>query len=200
MLTPQPSAVDFVVSIPPSTVGAPQETKAIELPGTFFRIVSANAAFTLRIDSQSGVQLHSGDLYRCPGDTFFRRLVIINASTTDTLAVTITVGQGDFSASNGAQIPWATRIIGQAAASLAGVTTLALPGTPSGNLVQRASVQVSNEDPNLSLELWDQSGNRVLVVFPLTSAERPLSGYIAVRNPNGAAIACAISETWYYNP
>lgn len=62
---------------------------------------------------------------------------------------------------------------------------------------QRKQISVSNGDAANSIQIKDQAGNIFALVQPGQTWTHVSSGYFKVYNPNGAAINCAIGETFY---
>jgi hypothetical protein len=83
---------------------------------------------------------------------------------------------------------------------LAADTTLVLDGEPPDGTLRRKSVQISNQDNNVPLEILDTSGAPSAIVRMGETITIPGSGVVKIRNtnqPGGEAIQCRICEYWY---
>lgn len=96
----------------------------------------------------------------------------------------------------------ATKLLGNAATTLAQNGTIILPGTPpDATYLRRKSIEVSNLDASGNLQILDDSGLVVaLTVFPSTSIILPVSRPVTVRNVSGAPVALSVSEIWWMKP
>lgn len=194
MLKTGPRASDFGFVVPAG------RTRRLDLGGTFFRVVSANAAFDITIDDLAPFGARTGDVYHAPLGEFFNSLTVTNRSTTAALAVTLTIGQGDIQSPNAAQLPWPTRFVASTTVSIPAGTGILFDGIPSGVLVSRKELIVSNLDAGLNLQLRDAANNPGATVFFSSIVGVEVSDAITVFNPNPGALAVTMAEVWFYNP
>jgi len=61
----------------------------------------------------------------------------------------------------------------------------------------RKTITFSNNDAALSLQVLDLAGNIAGTVQPATSWAQDMGGTLSLKNPNGGAVACNISEIYY---
>lgn len=192
----QAEAVEFVVEV----AAGPNTTQIVNHGGSFVRVRSSNRSFQMRLGTRAPFTLLPGSEYHAPEGEFFPFLTIVNP-TTDALSVTLIVGQGNISSESSPQLPWPQLFLADAATSIGAGVALAFPGTPTGTLVQRKSIAVSNLDPSLTLYFRDSpGGNLGRAILAGQTIQVEASGPIDVFNPNGSAVAVAIGEEWLYNP
>lgn len=131
-----------------------------------------------------------------PNDATFRRLELRNPSL-GTITVVLWLGGPVLTDSRSAVIEPKTIPVAQNISTLAASANLDLDGIPSGLLIRRKALQVTNLDPNLNLQVRDASGYVVLTVFPQTSITLPISEWVSVHNDNGSPVALNVSEIWW---
>lgn len=131
-----------------------------------------------------------------PGGQTFKRLEVRNPSLGEITAV-VYIGGPLYRDNRSAIIEPKTEFAAQASATLAAATGVTLSGLPTGFRIRRKSIQVTNLDPNLTLQVRDSAGQVGLTVFASTSIILPISEAVEIYNANGAAQALNISEIWW---
>ena len=169
----------------------------INAEGSNFHVVYAAADIQIKwTGGEFGTYQQGAGMDLLPNGMTFRRLEVRNPNA-GTILVTIYVGGPLYRDSRANVIEPKTRAIGWAGTQIDATDGETFAGTPSGLLIRRKSIQVTNLDTSLDLQIRDGDGNVVLTVFPRTSITLPISEEIEVYNQNGSAVACNISEIWW---
>lgn len=173
------------------------KVSAINARGTNFHVVFASADVQIKWPGgEFGYYQQGAGIDLLPSGQHFERLEIRNPTAGD-LLVTVYIGGPLYRDSRASIIEPKTRAIGWSGTQLAATTGETFDGVPSGFLIRRKSIQVTNLDQNLTLQIRDTDGEVVLTVFPQTSITLPISEAIEIYNQNGSAVACNISEIWW---
>ncbi|MDD2764178.1 MAG: hypothetical protein PHE83_09425 [Opitutaceae bacterium] len=175
----------------------PGAIDSINAEGKNFWIVFAPVSVQVMYPGgEFGTYEQGTGLDNLPNGETFKRLTVRNP-TLGTITVVIYVGGPLYRDARAAVMEPKTAGIGQAAASLAATSGLTLDGIPTGLLIRRKSIQLTNLDPNLRLQIRDSSGNILATVFKEQTYILPISESVEFYNPNGSAVACNISEIWW---
>lgn len=169
----------------------------INAEGRNFHVIFAPTDIEIKIPGgEFGIYQQGSGLNDLPDGRTFRRLEIKNPTTSD-IRVLIYIGGPQYRDSRAAVIEPKTAARGWAPASLAATTGATFTGVPAGRQIRRKSIQVTNLDPTLTLQVRDTSGNVILTVFAETSIILPISEPVEIYNQNPAAVACNISEIFW---
>lgn len=174
-----------------------QGIRVIESPGDTFFVVQSAVVLQIRwfgVDFAEYAQGQGEDLK--PAGASFKRLEIRNPTATPQNVV-IYAGFSRFLDQRFAVIEPKTVFAPWTGTQLAATTGQAFSGVASGRQIRRKSIQVTNLDANLRLQLRDAAGNVGLSIFPETSITLPISEFVEVYNQNGTPLACNISEIWW---
>lgn len=76
-------------------------------------------------------------------------------------------------------------------------SAVVLTGNPTEDLYRRKCFTISNLDHNVELELCDKDGTPWGIVRPGETITHAISGYVAIKNRQAAAVAVRIGETWW---
>ncbi len=133
-----------------------------------------------------------------PDNGTFKRLEVRNPSLGQ-ITVVIYVGGPLYRDNRSAVIEPKTEVAAQAPGVrvIANATGVVFTGIPTGLRIRRKSIQVSNLDPALNLQVRDAAGNVALTVFAATSITLPISEYVQIWNASGGNIASSLSEIWW---
>lgn len=169
----------------------------INAEGTNFHVVFSPVDLYIKLpEGPFGVYQQGGGIDNLPGGDTFKRLEVRNPSL-GAITVVIYVGGPLYRDSRSNIIEPDTLGIGQDLSAIPATSELVLSGTPSGSLIRRKSIQVSNLDANLLLSIADASDFTILWVFPKTSIILPISKPVKIVNENGSSLAASVSEIWW---
>lgn len=183
--------MNYEITIAPGAVGT------VNGAGDFFAVVSAAQDILIRIPGNEFTLFSQGDSLVMPAGEIFKRLEIRNPSATASMIVVIYAGFGRYSQQRVAMMEPRTEFVSWAGTQLDPATGQTFAGTPIDRRVRRKCVQVTNGDATLRLQVRDAAGNVGLEIFPETSVTLPISETVEIYNPNGAAVACRVSEIWW---
>lgn len=183
------------VPIPgPSALGNGFAT--VDVTGSHVWIVSTPCKLRLRIDDGSATDLVEGCGLSVADGLSFSRLEVENTSLAP-IVVELYVGFAQFRDARKMIMEAYTVAIAQPMTKLAANASVLLTGVPSGALIQRKRLMVSNGDPAARVHICDTAGNILLPVFQGTTAAPDISGPVLIKNPNATEIECYISEIWF---
>ncbi|HYC70009.1 MAG TPA: hypothetical protein VEB66_02310 [Opitutaceae bacterium] len=126
----------------------------------------------------------------------FARLDVRNPSAGE-VTVVLYVGGPLYRDARSALIEPKTVGVAHATISLNATSGVTLTGVPTGLRIRRKSVQLTNLDAVLNLQIRDAGGGVLATVFPEQTYTLPISEQVECYNPNGSAVACNISEIWW---
>jgi hypothetical protein len=179
----------------------PGKTDAFSAPGSdYFAIIFSPGTILIKVQGGDDgfTEFEQGDAYTMPKGQTFDRLEVTNPSITATVTVDIYAGTGRYYQNRQSVIEPDTVLLGQPIASLGPAAFVELNGDTIGSQIRRKSFQVSNNDANLSLVVLDEDGNECLTIRAGHSITLPVSKYVKILNPDGAAtVACNISEIFW---
>ena len=176
---------------------APGETKSINTQGNYFAVVFAPVDLMIRISGSEAALYSQGDSLELPAGQTFSRLEVRNPSATASVVVLIYAGVGRYVQRRQAVMEPPTEFNAWVGTQLNASDGQTFSGVPTGRRMRRKCIQVTNGDATLRLQLRDAAGNVGLEIFPETSITLPISETVEVFNPNGAAVACRVSEIWW---
>lgn len=84
--------------------------------------------------------------------------------------------------------------------SIAGGATVSLSASPPPGYSQRRGFTVANADPNSPLQVVDDNGNVIGLVFAETTQVYYFSGAAGIKNATSVAITAYVGEIWYVQP
>lgn len=169
----------------------------INVEGQNFWVVHAPVDLQIRLSGGEFATYGQGTgLDNLPGGGTFSRLEIRNPSL-GAITVGIYIGGPLYRDSRAAVMEPKTEGDGWNGTQLLAGAGVTFDGIPSGDRIRRKSIQVTNLDVAARLQLRDADTHVILEIFGETSINLPVSESIQVWNPNGAAVACAISEIWW---
>ena len=174
----------------------PGESKPINAQGNFFAIVLAPSDVMVRTPGSEEVLYAQGDSYTLPPGEDFRRLEVRNPTASDAVVV-VYAGTGRYEQRRQAVVEPRTVVQGHAGAVLAAGASVTLPGAISGRLIRRKAVTVSNEDPNLNLELQDAAGVPFATVFAGFPTIYPISEPVILKNNNPTPVSYKAGEIFW---
>lgn len=187
---------EYKFPIKPGPVGVFQGV----IGGNFFYVTRATHP-NFRVALNDGTFLAGSFArgHRFNDDTLIEKIHVINDDPLRPLEVTVLVGKGDpidhlFNAYKNEVIPQPTRLYAQTAGKIAANSQVDLTGVYLTTDIRRKSIQVSNLDSTLWVELLDSVGNPALRIRPLDNITLDIAGKVSVRNSNAAEVACYISE------
>lgn len=164
--------------------------------GETFYFVGLTAPVNAKTDLTAAKPYRQGTGERFPSELRFRSLDIENPNASPVQLV-LWVGFGEYIDHRTALIDGYTQAVGSPYSSVPAASARVFNGQPSGSQLQRKAIVVTNLDPANVLFLRDQSGAVICAVIANTSLTLPISGYVDVYNPSGAAITAYMGEVWY---
>lgn len=177
----------------------PGGIEAVNIEGSNFHIVFSPVDIAIKWPGGEFVTYPQGSgVDNLPAGQTFKRLEVRNPSLGE-ITVVLYVGGPLYRDNRSALIEPRTEVSAQtpAASIIPNAAGVVLDGIPTGLRIRRKSIQVSNLDPALNLQIRDAAGNVALTVFAQTSITLPISEYVQVYNASGGAIASSISEIWW---
>jgi hypothetical protein len=197
-------------SVPPGTRKVPTiiettlqpgEVRTVYVVGTAFYLIQSGGVLNVKPDifDNSSNNYYAKQGQYLSADLVFSYLTITNKNAT-ALTFKLWVGWGAYQDNIQDLRDQPTVTVGTGVTSLlaSNANPVTLNGVGTGNRIQRRLVLIANEDPATNfLEVYDQSGNKILTVFPFTNVAIPTSGYVQIRNNTLTAINVSIAEVWY---
>jgi hypothetical protein len=190
------------------TIPAFDQTQ-IDAEGDFFYVKESEQPLLYQMDLGPDLPWDVGTGPDSRGNAQFSRLTIKNPWSTPVVVV-VYIGKGGIVDNRFTLVPSrdfaipvreaTTEVIARPATFIAGGAIVAFPGTPILPHISRKAILVSNPDSALDLQFVDTLGNVISTIFFRTSAILNISGPIGVKNPNGSAVTCSVSEFWYTKP
>jgi len=179
------------ISIPPGGV------VPINQEGRNFHVVFAAADILVKLPGgEFGIYQQGSGSDNLPDGETFRRLEVRNPTLGD-LLVTIYIGGPLYRDSRASLIEPRTVAAGWNQTQIAATTNVDFTGVPAGLRIRRKAILITNLDQLLRIEVRDGADNLVATVFAEQTYTLPISEFVRVRNPNGAAVAANLAEIWW---
>lgn len=171
--------------------------------GNRFYFQNATAPITASTEHTVARPYKKGTGEQFPDNLRFKRIEIKNPNPFS-VYVQIWVGFGEFLDSTFEVVDGYTKLYGVniASNSIPGTSEIYLPGTPTGQQLQRKAIVVSNMDLTNALFVMEANASGVgtltsNVVFGSTSIMLPISGPVVIRNNTSSPIVTYVGEIWY---
>ena len=168
----------------------------VKATGSHFFLVESPIAVMVKLESAGAVRCAAGSGLDCEDGAFFEYAEVSNPATYE-ITVLVYVGFAAYNERRAASVDANTVLIGQPITTIAANTKVPFTGAPTGNLVRRRQIVVSNLDAANPLYILDENDNLCAACFFGTSITLPTSGPLKVFNNTAAPIPVCISEIWY---
>lgn len=163
----------------------------------FFAVVMSAGDLEIKMPGGEFTLFGQGDSYTLPPGEKFTRLEVRNPSASNSAKVILYAGLGRYEQRRQSVIEPDTEFISDPGTSLAAHTGVVFDGIVTGQRIRRKSIEISNLDAALSLQMRDQNANVGLTISAGHSITLPISKYVELYNPNGSAVSYAFSEIWW---
>jgi hypothetical protein len=170
----------------------------VKATGSHIFIVESPVAVMVKMDGCASVRVAPGCGLDCEDGAFFESAEITNLAAYE-ITILVYVGFAAYNDRRAQSLDANTVLIGQPVATILANTKLTFSGSPSGNLIRRRQIVVSNMDAANAIYVLDENDNFCAAVFFGTSITLPTSGPLKIFNNTGAPVPVCISEIWYAN-
>lgn len=174
--------------------------------GAFLYVVDAPGVIDIRLEQQPWHEARTGTSMKCGEGAVFEWVEVRNHNAAESITVKLFLGFAEYRDDRETILEQPTECFGVPDAAgwdgvqLAGGASVVLSGIQSGQRIRRKAVQIFNDDPGAPLHCYDgphPTGRRTATILASSAITMPISGYVRIANPNGAAVACALSEVWW---